>query len=214
MTSPPASAPTALVPLRSGGKTRLGPQVTAGQRAALAAAMLSDVRDALRDAGIERVVVAAKGATAVAAARELGVEVLIDEPDSVGLDDALERATARLVTPGGLLIVAADLPRLRGDDIHRLLRPTAEVVVAPTADGGTGGLLRRPADVIATAYGPDSAARHQRLARAAGAACALVTTPGLSHDVDTLPDLVALDRGEVGPATARALARSATRAAG
>jgi 2-phospho-L-lactate/phosphoenolpyruvate guanylyltransferase len=206
MTSPSVTAPpTALVPLRSGGKTRLGSHLDDGQRAALAAAMLADVCSALRRGGVERIIVAARGRPAVAAAHRLGVEVLVDDPRAVDLDGALAAAGDRLVATDGLLVVAADLPRLDAADVRLIVQQDAEVVVAPTADGGTGGLLRRPPDAIASAYGPGSAERHRSLAEAAGVRCATVELPGFSFDVDTVGDLASLRRGDVGPATARVL---------
>jgi 2-phospho-L-lactate/phosphoenolpyruvate guanylyltransferase len=207
MVPSPSAAPVALVPLRSGGKTRLGARLDATLRTVLATAMLEDVCTTLVDAGIDRIVVAARGHAAIAAARDLDVEVLPDEPHGGDLDTAVGHATRVLHAPAGLLVVAADLPCLRVQDVHAVLAPTADVVVAPTADGGTGGLLRRPASAIATAYGPGSAARHADLAAAAGLSCATVETVGFRRDVDTVEDLAALRHGQVGRATGRALPR-------
>jgi 2-phospho-L-lactate/phosphoenolpyruvate guanylyltransferase len=198
MSSSPGSV-TAVVPLRAGGKTRLGPEVSAGHRTQLARAMLADVCGALREAGVGHVVVAANGAAAHAAADGLGVEVVTDPPTSTGLDAAVANAAGRLTASGGLLVVAADLPRLRAQDITRVLDAPGAVVIAPTGDGGTGGLLRRPADVITTAYGPGSAQRHRRLAAAAGVRCTTVASGGFD-DVDTLHDLRGLDERAVGTA--------------
>lgn len=207
---------TALVPLRTGGKTRLSPTLRPHERSALAGAMLADVAAALRGAGLARVVVAAQGPAAVAAAGALGLETLPDAGGGTGLDHALRHATARLGGAAGLLVVAADLPALTAQDVRAVLADRASVVIAPTRDGGTGGLLRRPPDVIATAYGRRSAAAHRRLAAEAGATASTIPTAGFAHDVDTLADLTALRRRGVGPATARVLDRLAltARAAG
>jgi 2-phospho-L-lactate/phosphoenolpyruvate guanylyltransferase len=198
----------ALVPLRAPGvgKTRLAPRLTVEQRAALAGAMLADVCHALERAAVDQVVVAAGGASAVAAASALGVAVIHDPPGCSGLDAALRAAVGRLGRVGALLIVTADLPRLTTQDVGAVLERDVDVVVAPTSDGGTGALLRRPPDVIATAYGPGSAARHLRLAHDAGVRAATVRRPGLFHDLDTWDDLRRLRGGPLGPATAAALA--------
>jgi 2-phospho-L-lactate/phosphoenolpyruvate guanylyltransferase len=208
MTPSPSTAPLALVPLRSGGKTRLGSRLDAGLRSTLATAMLEDVCTTLADAGIDRIVVAARGAAATEAARALDVEVLPDEPGDGDLDTAVAHATRALHAPAGMLVVAADLPCLRVQDVHAVLAPAADVVVAPTADGGTGGLLRRRAAAVGTAYGPGSAARHAALAAAAGLSCATVETVGFHRDVDTVEDLAALRLGQVGRSTGRALPRT------
>jgi 2-phospho-L-lactate/phosphoenolpyruvate guanylyltransferase len=202
-----ADAVTAIVPLRTGGKTRLSPALAASQRSDLATAMLCDVATALREAGIERIVVAAQGPSALACADALGLEALPDPEEAQGLDHALRRAAARLGPVEGLLVVAADLPRLTGADVERVLACRAPVVVAPTCDGGTGGLLRRPPSAIPTAYGPGSAAAHLRLAADAGLAAEQVSAPGFADDVDTPADLERLQRGPLGAATARVLAR-------
>jgi 2-phospho-L-lactate/phosphoenolpyruvate guanylyltransferase len=205
MSVDPTSA-TAIVPLRTGGKTRLSSALGEPERAALAGAMLADVAAALTGAGVGRVIVAAEGPAAIAAAETLRLEVVRDAPGGGGLDRALEHA-ARVIAPDTpLLVVAADLPRLRPLDVQRLLGAPAPIVVAPTADGGTGGLLRNPAGLMATAYGPDSARRHLGLAREAGQRAATVRTTGFDHDVDTVADLLALREAEAGPATASLLA--------
>jgi 2-phospho-L-lactate/phosphoenolpyruvate guanylyltransferase len=198
----------ALVPLRAPGvgKTRLAPRLTVEQRAALAGAMLADVCHALEAATIDRVVVAAGGASAVAAASALGLDVLHDPPGCTGLDAALRAAVSRLGTVGSLLVVTADLPRLTGPDVAAVLAADTEVVVAPTVDGGTGALLRRPPSAIRTAYGPGSAARHLRLAHAAGRSVVSVHRAGFAHDLDTWEDLRHLRGQHVGPATASVLA--------
>lgn len=196
---------TAIVPLRTGGKTRLAPVLAPSERAALAAAMLADVASALHAAGVARVVVAAQGPPAVTAGHALGLEVLRDASEG-GLDQALRHAATRVGGSEGLLVAAADLPRLTAADVEQVLASPAAVVVAPTRDAGTGGLLRRPPGAIPTAYGPGSARAHLRLAADAGLRAEVVRAPGFAHDVDTLADLEQLPGGELGAATARVLA--------
>lgn len=187
----------ALIPLRSPGqgKTRLASTLTAEERAALSGAMLADVVAALRDSAVDRIVVAAAGTAAAAAATAVGAEVLHD-PASVTdlaprdrLDAAIAAATAQLRIAAQLLVVAADLPHLRGADVDEVLAADAEVVVAPTRDGGTGGLLRRPPAVCSTAYGPRSATRHVAAAHAAGLGAVRLEVAGFAHDVDVEGDL-------------------------
>ncbi|MEX1164660.1 MAG: 2-phospho-L-lactate guanylyltransferase [Nitriliruptor sp.] len=195
-----------MVPLRSPGegKSRLAGTLSVEARAALAGAMLADVAAALRGAAVDRIVVAAGGPAAVAAAAALGLEAVSDPPGTRGLDAALAAAHARIGPIGASLVVAADLPHLRPADVAALLAADAHVAVAPTTDGGTGGLLRRPADACGTAYGPGSAQRHLDLARAAGRRSQQVTVPGFAHDVDIAADLTGLrchDRPPLGTFT-------------
>ena len=206
--SPAVTTTIAIVPLRSPGhgKTRLAGSLRPEHRAALAAAMFADVICALRAAPVDGILVAASGPEAVAAASALGVEAHIDPSWVTDLNGAIGAAAATLDASCELMVVAADLPRLTGGDVVSILTTDAEVVLAPTTDGGTGGLLRRPADRIPTAYGPGSAAQHCRLAADAGATYIERHTAGFRDDVDIDADLTGLRRGPVGPATSKLLA--------
>ncbi|MBW3578911.1 MAG: 2-phospho-L-lactate guanylyltransferase [Actinobacteria bacterium] len=207
----------AVVPFRAPGrgKTRLevragAPGLSPSQRATLSRAMLADVSAALACSSVDRVVVAAAGRRAAAAAAALGLEVRLDPPEAHGLNAALAAVTTQL-DAATMVVVAADLPSLRGDEVDALLATDADVAVAPTADGGTGGLVRRPPDVIPAAYGVGSAARHRALAAAARLRSAEHDLPGFRRDVDTWEDLYDLLTGPVGAATAAVLARLSDR---
>lgn len=219
---PPTLAPMigttlAIVPLRGPGtgKTRLaregedGPGLEPSERAVLTSAMLSDVLSAVRDSPIETAVVAAADAAASALATALGVGVVRDPPGS-DLNQALRTAVGR-IPADAVVIVTADLPCLTGEDLAELVSRDAQVVIGPTADGGTSALLRRPPTVVPTAYGPGSATRHLDIARAAGVTSAVVDRPGFRTDVDTWEDLRGLLSVDVGPATAAMLDRLASR---
>lgn len=203
-----ASAPVALVLVRDPGtaKSRLGPALRPRERAALAGAMLVDVVAALRGAEVGRVVVLAGGDEAAAAARSLGVDVLLDPPGGHGIDAAVTAASRRLRARSSL-VVPADLALLRAEDVAALLAQPGDVVVAATSDAGTGGLLRRPAWGIPTAFGPHSAARHLLVARQAGLTAERVEIPGFALDVDEPSDLLAAASSPaLGRVTARVLA--------
>ncbi len=198
----------ALVPARAPGegKTRLSDELSPSERASLSGAMLADVARALAASRVDRIVVAASGPEAAAAASALGLDVVLDPPSVRSLNAALGAAQLRVGAAGTLVVVTADLPRLSPRDVDTLVATDAQVVVAGTDDGGTGGLLRRPPGAIAPAYGPASAARHLARARAAGFATVALDLPGFRHDVDTWEDLLALRRGPIGSATAAFLA--------
>lgn len=197
-------AALALVPVRSPGegKTRLASELTREERAALSGAMLADVTAALAASRVARIVVVAGGAPAAAAASALGLDVLLDPPTVRSLDAALAAAAARIGSVPSSVVVAADLPCLTPADVDALLDSAGDVAVAPTDDGGTGGLLRRPGDAIATAYGRDSAERHLTTAREAGLRTERIHRAGFAADVDTWADLLALPPDGVGAATA------------
>lgn len=205
-------APLVLLPLRSSpvGLSRLAGLLSPAERLRLATAMLTDVVGALHDGGVDRLAVLAGDERAVAIARTLDLPVHTDPPDG-GLDGAVAAAVDRLGAGAPVAVVMPDLPRLSARDVRALLGAAVPVVVAPTADGGTGALVRRPARAIPTAYGPGSSARHLLLAREAGLPTATVRSPGLGRDVDTPADLRSLTPSAVGPATAGFLASLAPR---
>jgi 2-phospho-L-lactate/phosphoenolpyruvate guanylyltransferase len=147
--------------------------------------MFGRVAAASRDAmSVGRVLAVAGDGAAARVAQEHGVEVLI-EPRP-GLQLALATADAALADADATLVVAADLPLVEAVDLDLVCDAAVAdgVVVAPTDDGGTGALLRRPPLVIAPAYGPGSAARHLARARAAGVAAVRIERRGLAVDVD------------------------------
>lgn len=195
------SPTVAIVPLKalSRAKTRLA--LPPSSRRALARVMALRVIDACAEAaGVDAVLLVAGDADAAEVGRERGVEVL--RPAAAGLQVALDAADdAPMVRSAARsLVIAADLPLVRGGDLDGLLAaaPAPGVVVAPTRDGGTGALLRSPPDAIPTAYGAGSAVRHLRLAAAAGVAARRVEAAGLALDVDSLDDLEAAGRSDPG----------------
>jgi 2-phospho-L-lactate/phosphoenolpyruvate guanylyltransferase len=197
----------ALVPLRApgAGKTRLATVLDRDQRALLASAMLGDVALALAHSDVDEIVVAADGPAARAVAAAIGLPVVLDAPGHRDLNRALAAATRAVGSHHDVLVVAADLPRLTAEDVDLVLNVDAEVVVAPTNAGGTGGFLRRPGDRIGTRFGPASATRHRELALEAGCRVGTVERDGFRHDIDTWTDLVALHEVELGTATAGVL---------
>jgi 2-phospho-L-lactate guanylyltransferase len=186
----------AIVPLKAlaGAKARLAPELDGAARRELVAWMLQRVVAACLATGEIGDVLAVVGdAEGAALAQAAGATVLRE--DAPGLRRALALADAHLAGHGSTLVVAADLPLVQPEDLAAVLAAAPSgpcVVVAPTADGGTGALLRRPPGIIAPAYGPGSADAHLSLARAAGIAAVRVDVPRLSLDVDTPSQLAAL----------------------
>lgn len=197
------SDPAAVVPFRLGGLTRLADVLAPDERKRLAVAMLGDVVTAIRAAGVDPVVAVADATTEEAVRRGLpDVAAVIDEPGG-GLDECVARHAA--AHPDGLLVVMGDLPALTADEVAGLLDEDAAVAVAETEDGGTAALMRVPAGVIETSYGPGSAARHVALAESAGVAATRVRRPGFLFEIDRPDDLARARRMPVGDATASVL---------
>lgn len=201
----------ALVPAKAlaAGKSRLRAALGADIARDLALAMLRDVLAALGGAsGIDPVAVVTPDAEIAALARAVGARALLG--DDPGLNASLERGAAEL---GGdeLLVVLGDVAGARSADFEQMvaeldaLGPRG-VVLAPSRDGGTAALARRPAAIIPPRFGAQSAAAHRAEAKRCGAPLVEVSLPSLRIDVDSVQDLEDVARGVgVGPATARAL---------
>lgn len=183
----------AVMPVKrpSEAKSRLSVTLSRDQRVALARHLARQVVTALRRSE-------ALGEVAVATpepslAEELGAAWI---PDAGALNPTLAAAVAWAGRCGAaaLLIVPADLPHLRSEDVRVLVdsRPARDgIVLAPTHDGGTGALLLAPPGAIPPAFGSASADRHLALARARGLAVRTVDRPAFRYDLDTVEDLQA-----------------------
>ena len=217
-----SSAPlVALIPLRTGGKSRLGELLADGHRAELVLAMLDDVIGALHGAGVEDVRVLAGDTDAAAAAAERGLPAIADPgpsapsrrgeggqvaPADHSLRSAVDAALAAVGDRRARLVVAADLPGLRAEEVRTVRSHPADVVVAPTSGGGTGLLRLAPGVTLPSRYGPGSARAHLEEAERAGRSSAALELPGAHRDVDAVRDLAALREDPDGPAAGTATA--------
>lgn len=219
----------AILPVKrfSAAKQRLGADVAEDLRAQLARAMVGDVLSALRDcSAIDATIVVTREPAVAAAARYIEAIVVEDTAED-GQSAAASIGLARAVEDGfeRALCVPGDCPALDPVDLERLLESAdpvparadgAQVVIVPDRhDTGTNGLLLAPPTAIAPSFGPDSRARHERLAQAARASVRVERLPSLVLDIDTAEDLAVLCerlRGETvrAPRTRAVLARSAT----
>lgn len=168
-------------------KSRLGTWLGPPDRQALAIAMLTDVLQATAS-WPSRFVVTADGLLAEVAAA-MGCQPLPDPGE--GLNAALRAGTARAAEAGAarLLILPSDVPLVEETDVAALFALTAPVVVAPSPDGGTAGLLRTPPGIIEPSFGPGSALLHAGAAQRAGVPVLIAAAPSLSLDVDGPADL-------------------------
>ena len=196
----------AVVPVKAlaASKSRLFPERPRGDVEALSLAMMSDVIACLLAVpGVHRVAVVTPDAAVAERAEACGAEALL-RPDP-GLNPAVEAASAELAEPGGdVLVVLGDVAAADPGELARLLAeaPARGVALAPSSDGGTSALLRRPADVIPARFGRDSARRHRDAATRAGVPLLELALPSLAIDVDLGEDARAiLARPTLGPRT-------------
>ncbi|MEX2229065.1 MAG: 2-phospho-L-lactate guanylyltransferase [Dehalococcoidia bacterium] len=190
-------------------KTRLAGALSADARRALVHAMLDDVLAAARRAhGGALYVLTPDDAYAATAAR-YEATLLPDAGRGFNIAVCAAVGHAALRDAPGALILPVDIPQVRSDDLRSVLAalaaPDAQVVLVPSADGGTAALGLRPPSVMAPHFGIDSAAAHRATARAAGLTLRELSPPSLAADIDTPADLAAV-RDRVGPATGAVLA--------
>lgn len=204
----------AVVPVKqlSASKSRLIPELSRGELEALALAMVEDVLAALlATPEIDRVVVATPDERVAAVARDLGAEALLG-PDP-GLNEAIESAARRLGLGQSepLLVVLGDVAGALPADLSRLFTALSGMpdgpaaVMAPSRDGGTSALLRRPFDVLPARFGRDSAARHREAAAELGVPIRVLDLPSLSIDLDHRDDVEQFLEGHTGGLRTRAL---------
>ena len=180
-------------------KQRLGESLRPGTRKALVEAMLVDVLTALRRAKrVDGVVVVTREHGADALARAHDAQTIRD-PDEPGHSKAASAGVRWAIEQGArrAILVPGDCPALVPAEVDDLLlahpHDDARVTIVPDRHGtGTNALVLCPPDAIVPSFGPGSRARHEALAREAGAECRIAEPPSLALDVDTLEDLAAL----------------------
>jgi 2-phospho-L-lactate/phosphoenolpyruvate guanylyltransferase len=180
-------------------KQRLGETMRSGTRRALAEAMLIDVLTALRRAKrVDAVVVVTSEHTADALGRAHDAATIRD-PAEPGHNPAAREGVWWAIERGArrVLLVPGDCPALDPIEVDDLLlahpHSEARVTIVPDRHGtGTNALVLCPPDAISPSFGPGSRARHEQLARDAGAECRIAEPPSLALDIDTVEDLAVL----------------------
>jgi 2-phospho-L-lactate guanylyltransferase len=202
----------ALIPMKdlAGAKMRLADVLDAGERSELALAMLTDVIVACRESACFDVIGVVSGDSEVFwHARELGAKPIPEPATLVGLNEGLtfgQRYMARRVAVTELVILPADVPLVRADDVSAVMKALggvgARCVIVRARDNGTNALALRPPEAVPMRFGRDSADAHIEAARAADIEVVELTNERLAFDVDAAEDLDALAGLPVGAATA------------
>ena len=188
-----------LVPFKNlrKAKQRLAGVLDAGQRAALAAAMLEDVLNTLAAWPARLPVAVVTGDPwAIETARGFGFDVIRDEVDG-GETNAIEMATRFCEASGTAwtLVLPADIPLMEAEELSAILAaaPAEGSVLVPAGDGrGTNAALRRPAALFPLRFGDDSFLPHRSVAQATGKPCVVLRLAGIGLDIDRPADLAAV----------------------
>jgi 2-phospho-L-lactate guanylyltransferase len=203
----------AIVPVKrlAQSKSRLAGALGRDGAERLSLAMLEDVVAALRATpGVDVVAVVTPDAAVADAAARCGARVVRETESSGGLNEAID-AAARELGADATLVVLGDVAGATSGDLGALLlllgdaKPAA--ALAPSRDGGTAALARRPHGAIASRFGRDSARAHRAAAHERGVALAERELASLALDLDDETDLRAFLDAAGGGLRTRAVLR-------
>ncbi|HEY2036314.1 MAG TPA: 7,8-didemethyl-8-hydroxy-5-deazariboflavin synthase CofG, partial [Steroidobacteraceae bacterium] len=173
---------------RDSGKSRLAGNLPPERRRALVDGMLGHVLDTLcATPEVDQVAV-------VSPEPDRPGEIVVFADEGGGLNDALTRAACQAAARGAtrLVIVHADLPRVRPEEITALIdgAKAGGIAIAPDHRGtGTNALCLPLPLPVALGFGAGSLERHLAAATAGGLSPTVVRLPGLAFDVDEIEDL-------------------------
>ena len=180
-------------PLRY-GKSRLAGTLTEDQRTELNRALLQHTLETLSELKeVDGMLVVSRDPHALTVARSHGART-VQENGQPQLNTALKRATvvAQVYATRGVLVLPADLPLIKKEDILELIKRAANppvVVIAPDRHGrGTNALLISPPGLIEYDFGENSFQRHCERVKQAGARLEVVELPSLALDLDIPED--------------------------
>lgn len=191
-------------------KKRLAPHFSSADRSALAEAMCEDFFGVVAETRCaDRIFVISKEPGALSRARARGWETIV-ESHQTSESNSVDTGSGYCAEHGvhALLRLPIDLPLVEPRDIEAVfaqLDAAPSVIVVPSSDGtGTNALLRSPAVLFPSHFGPNSFPRHVAEAEACGARMRVFRNPRLELDIDELDDLRRLsNRLRPGSATAR-----------
>jgi 2-phospho-L-lactate/phosphoenolpyruvate guanylyltransferase len=186
-----------LIPIKepTRAKTRLANLLTLEERQQLVWAMFEDLCKALAAAKkAEHIFLVTNFRKAAEQARAFGWQVLLEaaqESESASIDWASRLLRARGFD--AVMRLPADLPLLQGEDIDELLAielKAPNALLVPSHEGtGTNAIIRAPADLFPSRFGPNSLALHQAEALHVGVECSIVRNERIALDIDEPADL-------------------------
>ncbi|HWJ39707.1 MAG TPA: hypothetical protein VNT29_01175, partial [Candidatus Limnocylindrales bacterium] len=171
------------------------------ERRLLAWALFEDVSGAIVSARKpDRVVLVSSFTPAIERASELGWDVLIEESqtsESASVDWASRILSERAFDT--VMRLPADLPLVRAEDIDELLSielASPGALLVPSREGtGTNAIIRTPAALFPSRFGPNSLALHKQEAARVGVECVIVNNARIALDIDEPADVEFLLEG-------------------
>lgn len=184
----------------AGSMMRLADVLLPAEREELASRLYQQALNVLGAVSLldERIVVSTD--SAVLDAAHLAGARILKEPNQLSHSHSAERGVEMALRIAAHTVLSApiDVPLATSAEYEKLLEtssrlPTPSLIIVPSCDGmGTNVLVRSPPDVIASGFGPGSFERHRNAGIAAGAEVRVMRPPGITLDVDTPQDLLAL----------------------
>lgn len=174
--------PPALIPYKpKNPKTRLSALLNQEEREQFAAAMLADVKDAVKDAMCSPVLVCS--------------ELFDSEDVQVTITDTDLNGTLNAILPqnvGPALIIMADLPLADGPSIRRVISTARDIAIVPGRGGGTNAIFMKEPRKFHVDYYGASFSKHMKIAGEAGLSVEVIDSFRLYTDIDEPDDLVEL----------------------
>ena len=179
----------------SRAKTRLSGLLTPDERMDLVCAMFDDVARAVAGSKVTAVkVVLTSSQWVIDRARSYDLDVMI-ESSQISESDSVDRASGILKEEGieAVLRLPADVPLVKPEDIDELILwdiPAPSALIVPSCDGkGTNAIIRAPADIFRSRFGPNSFELHKKAAQTAGAAFHAAVNDRIGLDIDEPADV-------------------------
>lgn len=178
------------------GKSRLSVVLPQSKRAQLSRQLFHHVIAQAIDATVlAGILVVSRDPSVLEGLYAPNLHLLLEE--GCDLNQAVHQGRTEAIRRGAdaILVLPADLPRLRTADITALYEQGSadeSIVIVPSTDNGTNALFVRPPQAINFAFGQNSFQHHCFAAQFAHLPCVIFDAPHLSFDVDLPPDLAAL----------------------
>lgn len=184
-------------PLRR-GKSRLSKILSEKERYKLNNQLFIHTIEVLKQVeDISDILVVSRDSDVLTESRDLEVRT-VTENGAPELNNALRRASlfSMALSTEGVLIVPADLPLLRADDVRGFLNarlPAPSAVISPDRRReGTNMLMIDPADLITFSFGGASFERHCALVKEKGASLVVYENERIALDLDVPEDYAIL----------------------
>ena len=204
----------AIVPIKTfdRAKQRLAKVLSEDERRSLMLAMARDVLSCLaKSTQLTGILIVSRAPEADALAQSFATERYAESPDA-NLAQALEQAAQHLIShfsAKGVIVVPADVPGIRVDELDQLLAANEQVTIMPDDKNiGTNGLICSPPLCMPYIFDGKSFKPHVDAAFAQGITPKIVPGTAFALDIDTPDDLLAVCDKEPTSQTASYLHKS------